>query len=296
MRPTRVAAAAALIAGVSGACGQVLPSSGTFDGGGAGLDDEPEELPELPSFDASAPDAAPEASGPVASDAADAPIDACDLSKAVVWDASIDAGSVAPPDCTGLPVQVSAPVPIVVGPDGVLRGTVTGPRTHRWHGDLLAGNANCPPAATILDGHCLWSGAYTPALTNIPVVFDPVSRAGCVGPSRIGPYRVAPLTAPGTITWSLTSVLHEEKAWTANEALGVGVEDPATVAASKHFRALGITLEGLSSLESARAIWNPCTNVLRLVDHHHLPRSAKSYATCPTCGPYALTEWDLASP
>ncbi len=207
--------------------------------------------------------------------------DAATLDASAGKDATVDGG-------------VAGPVPIVVGADGVLRGTVSGPVEHRWHGEATAGSASCPAGSVVVGACCEWDGAYvTASVVNIPVVFDPATRAGTLAGAPIGPFGAGMVGPTGVITWQINpSAFHWEKGWVANEAMGVGVEAPATVAASQHFFALKLVREILISVSSARVTWDPGAGILRLLEAHPLTPLVAG----PCKNATGRTSWNLASP
>ena len=199
-------------------------------------------------------------------------------------DASTDAGpgDAAPDAPTGA---------VVEGPDGVLRGTVSGTIEHRWHGSLVMTNPKCPAGATVVRGCCEWDGAFvSTAVTDVPVTFDPATRTGTLAGSPIGPLNAGPTSPTGVLSWQLPSASHWGKGWRANQAIGVGRETAATLADSQAFFALNIVNEVLMSLSLATVTWDPANKILTLREAHPLTPSGGS------CQANGRTSWDLTSP
>lgn len=264
------------------------------------------------------PDDSPDATSVADGAVPDVPVNRADTSTPAV-DASlrppVDAAPDAPPEPDGgTDAALDAPMidagdaggGVVVGPDGVLRGTVSGPIVHEWHGVLKAGNAACPPGSVVVGampaatppvaGCCEWNGAYvTTMVTNIPVVFDPATRAGTLAGSPIGPFGNGPTSPTGVVSWQINpSATHMVKGWNATEAMGIGVETAANVAASQQFFALDLIKEVIIGVSTVSISWDAANRKLSLREGHQLVPKIAGGLNCNSAT--GRTGWTLASP
>lgn len=261
------------------ACGQtaVVPDA---DGGGVGADAT------TPPADASAADAALpslDASPPDASEAVDAALEeaSTDASTDAVTDVSVDAAD--------------GGTSVVLGADGVVRGTVGGTIVHKWHGSLVATDPRCPVGSVVTNGCCVWDGTFANlTVTNIPIVFDIATRSGTLAGSPIGAYGVGPTDPDGTLSFQTNPSANQfPNHWPAMDALGVvSGESAATLAASKEFKTLDLVVPVIFSTSYARVRWNAARSEISLFENHLLQRKAGT--GCGT-GANGQSSWTLKS-
>ena len=205
-------------------------------------------------------------------------------------DGSADATSDAASDAGGPSV--------VLGADGVVRGTVSGSIVHKWNGSMVATNPSCPAGSTVTNGCCVWDGTFqTLDVVEIPIVFDLATRSGTLAGSPIGPFGVGPTEPDGTVVYqSNPSSRQFENHWPAMEAIGARTPElAATLAASMTFKALDIATPVIFSTSYARVRWNAATSLVQLIESHVLQRKLGGANANCGLGSGGQSSWTLKS-
>ena len=193
-------------------------------------------------------------------------------------DASLDSGTEDAAADAAPDVMVDAAdggTSVVLGADGVIRGSVGGTIVHKWHGSLFATDARCPIGSVVTSGCCVWDGTFANlVVTNIPIVFDTTTRAGTLAGSPIGAYGVGPTEPDGTVSFQTNPSANQfPNHWPAIEEIGLlSGESAATLAASKAFKALDVVIPVIFSTSYARVRWNAARSEVTLFENHLLSR------------------------
>jgi hypothetical protein len=212
---------------------------------------------------------------------------------AAAEDASEDAGTVLVDASDG--GTADGGTGVVLGADGVIRGTVGGTIVHTWHGSLVATDPRCPVGSVVTNGCCVWDGTFANlTVANIPLVFDVATRSGTLAGSPIGAYGVGPTDPDGTVSFQTNPSSNQfPKHWPAIEAIGlVSGESAATLADSKEFKALDLVVPVIFSTSYARVRWNAARSEVALIENHVLQR--KAGVGCGT-GSNGQSAWTLKS-
>jgi hypothetical protein len=249
---------------------------GSFVIGGAactvidGVGVDPSEEPDAaPTSTATTPVPTGTATGTGTPDAGPAPTDAA--ADATLADAEADATSDAEVDGGAVDGATDGgATPVMPGADGVLRGTVSGPRTHEWVGKIRLPNATCPAGATTITSGaiscCAFAGSFGSLGGAVPVVFDPVTRSGTLAGAPIGPL-AAPITeADGTLRFQAAAFLEAPKAWAAGIEMARAAGAPAgeIAEATRMYENPALMRAVSDSLKYMVVTWNPTTKVFRI--------------------------------